>query len=447
MVQIIKGGPSRSSLIADLLGPSLGEGLGNFAGNYFANKALDKVKNDPELENAPQSERMSKLEAALRPYGQRGMNMLQSQLGIEQERKQEQSNEALSNIQSSFAEDKPLNPKDLKKLDPQTQLKVLGFQKRKNQGNQIYNSLIKAGYPEETAALYKNQIEAASEGGITDTMKVVNDLLRRSKTGKGQFAEEEKPQLKPTIEIPGIETESFELDFPELKSSVGRSSADLVKEESENRKINAPLYGETIDSLNALEEDFRDFKQLQEYNMTPGALPTGGEKWNVDWDTGDLKFAALANAETQDYVKIIARLLGRAKEYFPGRVTNFDLAQFSKRFPRLANSPEGRELITKQLMTANRIAYLKDETLKAAIDHYGAEGDPTQIRKYANENYRRLKSTLESELKDLNASATQMDKESQQENKSEKPGFIKMKDPQGIERWIPEDVAKTMQGG
>lgn len=30
---------------------------------------------------------------------------------------------------------------------------------------------------------------------------------------------------------------------------------------------------------------------------------------------------------------------------------------------------------------------------------------------------------------------------------SQKPGFIKMKDPQGIERWVPEDIAKQMQGG
>lgn len=404
MVQIIKGGPSRSSMIAQLLGESLGKGLGEFTGDYFANKALDRVKNDESLVDAPQSERMSKLESALRPYGERGQRMLQSQLALEEQRQQENIQSVLSDVY----EGKPVSEKRKALLPVELQNKIQEVQKKKQVGKNVEDALIKAGYPQETAAIWRQQVENATTGGATDTFKQVNDLLKRSKTGKGLLGEEEKPQLKPSIEIPGIENQAYELEFPELKQSVGRSSADIVKEETENRKINNPLYADTIDSLNSLEEDFRDFQQLQEYNMTPNALPTGAEKWNVDWDTGDLRVKALATPETQAYVKIIARLLGRAKEYFPGRVTNFDLNQFRQRFPTLANSPEGRELITKQLMIANRIAYLKDETLKAAIDYYGAEGDPTQIRKYANENYRRLKGSLENELKSLNQQAEKM---------------------------------------
>jgi len=440
MVQIIKGGPSRTSLISEALGQSLGEGLGNFVGDYFANKSLEDLKNDESLKDAPQSERMSRLEAALRPHGQRGMKMLQSQLAIEGQKQQEQVQEVLADVY----EGKPVSEKRRALLPPELQTKIEEVQKKKQVGKNIEESLLKAGYPQDTAALWRQQMEAAPIGGQSDVIKQVNDLLKRSKTGKGQFGEEEKPKLKSSIEIPGIETESYELDFPELKQSVGRSSADIVKEETANRKINTPLYSDTLDSVNALEEDFRDFKQLQEYNMTPGALPTGGEKWNVDWETGDLKFKALASPETQGYAKIIARLLGRAKEYFPGRVTNFDLNQFRQRFPTLANSPEGRELITKQLMVANRIAYLKDETIKAAIDHYGAEGDPTQIRKYANDNYRRLKGSLEKELIELNEKADSFSKKSSEEN----PPQLNVYDSQGkvVGTIDPSQVDSLPQG-
>ena len=84
------------------------------------------------------------------------------------------------------------------------------------------------------------------------------------------------------------------------------------------------------------------------------------------------------------------------------------LDQFKQGFPTLANSPEGRRLIAAQLALGNRIAYLKDETYKAAMDHYGSGADPVLIKKYATENYRRLKSQLEEQLKQTNVRARQM---------------------------------------
>ena len=428
MVQIHNIGPSRKELLRESLGQSLGKGLANFTNSYFAGKALDDVINNKEYENMEPSQRISKLERAMQPFGEYGAETLKNRIGIEQQVQQEQSQNALSNIQTSLSEDKPLNPKDLKKLDPDTQLKVLNLQKRRNQGNQIYKSLIKAGYPEETAELYKNQIEASSEGGITSTINEVNKLLGRSAAGKGQVpGQEPKPSIKTSIEIPGIENQEYELDFPDLKDKVGRTQGESVKEEAKNREYNTPLYSQTIDSLNALEEDLRDYQQLQEYNQMPGVLPSGAEKWNIDWDSGDIIFKALANPETQAYAKTIARLLGRAKEYFPGRVTNFDLHQFKQRFPQLANSPEGRELITKQLILANRIAYLNEETLKEAMDHYGADADPVQIKKIANANYRRLKQELEGDLKGLNEQADTMLNPQSNTNSQIPEGSVKVK--------------------
>jgi isochorismate hydrolase len=39
------------------------------------------------------------------------------------------------------------------------------------------------------------------------------------------------------------------------------------------------------------------------------------------------------------------------------------------------------------------------------MDHYGSGADPVLIKKYATENYRRLKSQLEDQLKQVNAQA------------------------------------------
>lgn len=422
MVQFIKRGPSRRDLFQEQVGQNLGKSLSSFANTYYANKALDNVLEDESMQDLPQSERSSRIMRAMQGYGEEGLGILQNRMAVEQQRQQEEQQQLFGKMLSG----KDLTEKETAKLPSELQMKIQESKQKRKVGANIEKSLIDAGYPEETAALWRQQMEAAPQGGQSDVIKQVNQLISRSKSGKGMIGgEEEKPSLKPSIDIPGIEEKSYELDFPELKQSIGRTSADIVKEEGKNREINTPLYADTINSLNALEEDFRDFQQLQEYNLTPDLLPTGLEKWNVDWDTGDLRFKAMTNPETQDYVKIIARLLGRAKEYFPGRVTNFDLNQFRQRFPTLANSPDGRKLITKQLMLANRIAYLKDETLKASIDNYGSEADPVQVRKQANDNYRRLKGDLEKELKGLNQEAEEMIKSNpEEENKTKTPKIL-----------------------
>jgi hypothetical protein len=211
------------------------------------------------------------------------------------------------------------------------------------------------------------------------------------------------------------------LDFPELPEPVGMTPSDIVKQNEYREKTNIPIYTESVDRLNALDDEYREVKHLQDLNEVPGALPTGAEKWNVDWDTGDLRVKALATPEAQDYVKTIARMARRAKDFFPGRVTNFDLDQFKQGFPTLANSPEGRRLIAEQLALGNRIAYLKDETYKAAMDHYGSGADPVLIKKYATENYRRLKSKLEDQLKQVNNTARSMVRE--ESNKQNRPSL------------------------
>lgn len=383
MVQFVTGYPSRSSAIGQILGESLGEGLGNFVGIYQANKSLQKVLNDPSLKNAPLEQKHSALQKALSPHGKRGERILAQTLEMEDRQiKEKEKTEAL-------------------------RIKAKESQAKSSAGKNIYDALVKSGYPEETAKLWQLQMENAPTGGQSDVIKNVNDLIRRSKQGKGLGAEPEtKAEAKPTIDVPGVDLGTLPLDFPELPEPVGMTPSDIVKQNEYREKTNIPLYTETVDRLNALDDEFREVKHLQDLNEIPGVLPSGKERWNVNWDTGDLRVKTLSTPEAQDYVKTIARMARRAKDFFPGRVTNFDLDQFKAGFPTLANSEEGRRLIAQQLALGNRIAYLKDETYKAAMDHYGSGADPVLIKKYATENYRKLKAQLEQQLKDVNAEAT-----------------------------------------
>jgi hypothetical protein len=398
--------------LADMLGMSLGQGIGNGLNTFFANRSLESVLQDKALEGAPQSKKMEALRSALSPYGEKGQEMLQQRMLIDQQERQEQ---ALAKIEDEkqvlgrILSGEKVSNKEMGKISPENQLKLKEFQQKKQFGKNVRQNLLDAGYPESTASLWQSQIENSTIGGLSDTIKEVNKLLSRSHAGRGiEGQESTENQLKPQIDIPGTNLGNLPLNFPELPEPVGLNSADFVKLGSENRKTNTPLYNDTVDRLNALDDEYREVKHLQDLNDIPGALPSGLGLWNVDWEGGDLRVKWLASPEAQDYVKTIARMARRAKDFFPGRVTNFDLDQFKQGFPTLANSPEGRRLIAEQLALGNRIAYLKDETFKAAMDHYGSGADPVLVKKYATENYRRLKSELEEQLKQTNARAKSM---------------------------------------
>ncbi len=413
MIQVIQKGPSLASLSGQMIGQGLGKGLGDIYGNHLAQKSLESILNNPELQNASPSERLQALTTGMARHGPKGQQILQNAFMAEQQRMQEQE----SGILQKVIEGKNVSENELKKLSPQNFLKAIDAKKKKQFAKNVYDSLVNSGYPEETAQLWQNQMENAPVGGQSDVIRNVNDLIRRSKSGKGLGGEKQiQEQAKPNIEIPGVELNNLDLDFPDLPEPIGMTPSDIVKQNEYREKTNIPIYTETVDRLNALDDEYREIQHLQQLNEIPNALPTGIEKWNVDWESGDLRVKALASPESQDYVKTIARMARRAKDFFPGRVTNFDLDQFKQGFPTLANSPEGRNLIAQQLSLGNRIAYLKDETYKAAVDHYGSGADPVLIKKYATQNYRKLKSQLEDQLKQVNNQARTM---INQENKNQ----------------------------
>lgn len=421
MVQVFSTEDPRKRL-ADALGMSLGQGIGNGLNTFFANRSLESVLQDKALESAPQSQKLEAMRSALAPYGEKGQEIFSQRLQIEALDKQERETakkEAEQDILGRIASGEKVSAKERAKISPENQFKVLEIEKKKQAGKSVYDALIKAGYPQETATIWQSQLENAPVGGQSDVIKNVNDLIRRSAPGKGGAEPQPtKEEIKPNIEVPGTNLGALQLDFPELPEPLGMTPSDIVRQNEYREKTNTPLYNETVDRLNALDDEYREVKHLQELDEIPGALPEGLEKWNVNWDTGDLRVKALATPEAQDYVKTIARLARRAKDFFPGRVTNFDLDQFKAGFPTLANSREGRRLIAEQLALGNRIAYLKDETYKAAMDHYGSGADPVLIKKFATENYRRLKSQLEEQLKAVNQTARSMvQEETSKENR------------------------------
>ncbi len=213
MVQVIQGQRDLREAGVGQLAEALGGTIGNRLNNYFINRSLDSVLKDKSLSNSSTSEKMGRLEEALRPYGQKGQQILQNRMMIEQQEQNEKEQGILGKIVSG----EKVSPDEMSKLSSQNQLRVFDIQKRKEAGRSVYDSLLKAGYPEETAKLWQNQMENSPTGGQSDIIKNVNDLIRRSKTGKGLGGDQQtKEESKPNIEIPGVDLGSLQLDFPDL---------------------------------------------------------------------------------------------------------------------------------------------------------------------------------------------------------------------------------------
>ena len=337
MVHVIAELENQKGKLSESLGMNLGKGLSNALNTYFANRSLDSVLHDKDLEGAAPSKKIEALRSALAPYGEKGQEIFQQRMQIQQQEMNEQQQEVLGRV----VEGQKVPAKDLAKLSPENQLKVMQIQKNREIGRSVYDSLINAGYPEETAKIWQNQLENSPTGGQTDVIKNVNELIRRSKAGKGIVGEgynsEEDDELQNIIS----------------NQDEGLTSVEKVKRESERFKIGQPVREEASTKIRGFGRDKERLAILDSLTRS-GKLPKDFGLVNVDKE-GNLRLPFAASPEAQRFIKTLNEFSSSAKETYGSRVTNFDLAQFMKRFPTLLNSEEGRKQILEQMKIVNEI--------------------------------------------------------------------------------------------
>lgn len=145
MVQVIRTENPRNR-IAEQLGLALGQGLGTGINTYFANKALEGVINDKSNANASSTEKLTKLQSALSPYGELGRQLFSDRLKIEQQaalEKQEKENarrfEQEQSVLGRFASGEKLTSEDFASLSPKTQMGLLRHLHQQEEANKKIN--------------------------------------------------------------------------------------------------------------------------------------------------------------------------------------------------------------------------------------------------------------------------------------------------------------------
>lgn len=197
--------------------------------------------------------------------------------------------------------------------------------------DQIKSALKSRGVSDEDADLYAN----LTVGGQTEFVK---NLLESQKRAS---------------KVPEMDRE--DQDIRELVESQdqGMTPAERVKSGAKRYETGLPIFKESIDKLHEFRQNDSRFKILGELSQT-GKLPSGLGRINVD-KSGNLRFPAAASKEAQRFVKTFNEAASGAKGTYGSRVTNFDLEQYMKQFPSLANTPEAMSEMIEQLKIVNDI--------------------------------------------------------------------------------------------
>lgn len=307
-----------------------------------------------------------------------------------------------------------------------------------DQINQMSKLFEKFGMPAETAQRNAELWGNLTTGGQTEMAKLLVDQIARN-----QF----EPASQST-DFTRLDTNNRTLDvsetvvdqvetfkWPKVDIFEDRTPKERIQLKGQLLKENNQYLKSLNDQVDKKDDEIRRYDQLERLNES-GKLPEGAlGRLNVNWTTGDLRIPALANPETQLYVKSINDFTTAAKDTYGARVTNFSLGAFMKRLPTLANSKEGRKLIIEQMKTLSYLTRLKDESIKKVYEKYGNQKiDISTAERIA----RQLRSDDEKELKKKYENVLQRQQGFELRQKAP-PNTLPVKKPDGTIGYLPYD--------
>jgi len=152
----------------------------------------------------------------------------------------------------------------------------------------------------------------------------------------------------------------------------GEERKERTAKEKEYFKINEPKLIELNDNQRALQTQALRFGRLEELFKDESKFPSATLTAALSKE-GQIRPIAgsLLSPEAQEAIKLIQDELSGAKEFFPGRVTNFDVGQYLRRLPSLMNTPEGRQRVLRDLKSINEINQLYNRGVEEVFEEKG----------------------------------------------------------------------------
>jgi len=290
---------------------------------------------------------------------------------------------------------------------------------------------IKDAFGEKFAKVW----QASDKGARTALVQAGLDAHLRGMDIKALFGQAEEKMGD------NLGPKKIKVEYPEYKLDIeGRTPKESIAFQKEIRGFNDPIYREAITKSKSLGKQEQSFKDLEK--LSP-KVPQGLSRFFYDKQGNIRPLAQTLKAvpkEAEEYVKIINDFTTQAKDSYGSRVTNFDLQQFMKRLPTLANSAEGRELIIERMRTQTEADKIYYDALKDVYRHYGqgkitpedAEAIAEQISESRVEQLRERASQLDDEMDRLSGEAPKNNSQNVPE------GMVLLLDPNGKPLHVPQ---------
>lgn len=345
-----------------------------------------------------------------------------------------QQKQAIQNLMGAQGQDVANLPPELQQLAFQSKLRQDEMTKKLQGESEVEGrdySIIENTFGKNFADIWK----ASPIGGRTELLKNAIEATQR-----GINIEEMLGGLK--SESPSPMEESIErVPTKTMDFDKGLTPKERTRRQEARYTTNLPLYQQSIQKRESYETLEDELGALSNLSSQIGGL----ERLNINPRSGELIIPALASPEAQRYVKTINDLTRTAKETYGSRVTNFDLAQFLKRLPTLANSQEGREQILKQLEILNKINLLNQKNLQEVIeDHGGIRNiDFDKAEELARKKSDREITKLKQEFKALDNTMKKEEQSKLREMKSIVPkDHVAVRRADGTTGYIPKNKLK-----
>ena len=291
---------------------------------------------------------------------------------------------------------------------------------------------IKKRFGEEAANLW----QSATEGGKT---KIVGHLLENEQRGmklNNQLGEE-----SPSMMEQGQEKPEKTIDY-----DLGTTPAERTRRQDKRYEKALPLITQSQDKLHAYDSMGSEIETLKQ--LSPQI--SGWERLNINPMTGELLIPGLASTEAQQFVKTVNDFTIQAKDSYGARVTNFDLNQFMKRLPTLANSAEGRARILEQMRIINDLNKMYESSLHDVFEQHGGirNIDYDKASAIAYKKFLKESQPLKSELKQLSSAQNNDYKHIvEQKRKLSPPGHTLMVDKEGNFGYVAGDISEAIKDG
>jgi hypothetical protein len=334
MVQFFQGGPSRSQLISDILGPALGESLGNFAGSYFANKTLQDTLKDKSLQNKPLSERWELLQSRLAPHGRHGEKVFEKNMLVEQQRqseKQEKLDKKKSFLFQKLLNKQPLTEQESQLFTPKELTDVANYHQKidlqnlKNAGKSPMGGLGGQPIPEDQINRIEEVIKAFPQAN--------DDQLALEMAKRG---------VNPYYFRDYLENRRSQLDLSQKNAQ--QDFENKFKIHKEEAKFDEEVYDKAKNAEDQLEAISNIFHAIRSGNVKPSNFSNILRGFGV---VGDKLADAFLNKDQAEFSASIPQLIVGMKDIFGVRLSDADLRVVKDKLPDIGKSSEANEAILK----------------------------------------------------------------------------------------------------